>query len=184
MSNKKLAANLFLHGIPYLDRDEQLAPAEQGEKFALKAKIADLAVNPFILDQAADLAVQHPIKLGNQDDLITKFPVLRKKAAPLRTVLLAPVAGIEKDLAFVDHQKDLSLLDAAPDVLRIILAKGNQALRRQKSIVNIKVRSFWMPDPAEITGEVANDGGIAKLDPMIQPGGKMQGLACSGSAAV
>ena len=75
----------------------------------MPTKVGHLAMNELILNQAADLPVNHAVELGDQDDIVTQLSMLRKEAKPLLPAFLLPFTGIEKQLALVDHQQDRTL---------------------------------------------------------------------------
>lgn len=63
-----------------------------------------------MLNQAADLSVNHPVKLGDQDNVITQLSMLRKEGQPLSAAGLLPFTSIKYQLALIDHKKDGSFL--------------------------------------------------------------------------
>lgn len=58
-----------------------------------------------ILDQTADVSVNHAVKLGDQDDVIAEFSMLREEGEPFVPPGLLPVPGIKEQLTFVDDDE-------------------------------------------------------------------------------
>lgn len=71
-------------------------------------------MDELILDQAADLPVQHPVKLCAQEYKEPKMPVHGKKPCPPLPALYRPIPGVKKELGLVYDQEDGILLDAPP----------------------------------------------------------------------
>ena len=104
-SMEDLRSNLFFQRIPAFYRYEGLTAEYQGKHFALPAEIGHFAVDVLILDQAPDIPVNHPVKLGDQDDIIAEFSMLRKEGEPFVPACLLPVPGIKQELTLIDHNE-------------------------------------------------------------------------------
>lgn len=80
---EQLGTKLLMKGIPHLDGYEGLSAEEQGKGFALPTEVRHLPMDELIFDQAANLPVNHPVKLSDQDDVIPELSMLRKEGQPL-----------------------------------------------------------------------------------------------------
>ena len=67
-------------------------------------------MDELIFDQTSDLAVNHPVKLGDQDDIISELSMLREETEPFGPAILLPFTGIEQQLTLIDYQQDRSFL--------------------------------------------------------------------------
>lgn len=123
---ENLSTQALMKRIPPLDSYERLTAEDQGEQFALPTEVGHLTVNELILDQAPDLPVHHPVKLGNQDNIIPQLSMLRKEAEPLGPAILLPFSGIEQQLTLIDHQQNRTFLRLGS---YFILAKLDQEIR-------------------------------------------------------
>ena len=136
-------------------------------------------MNVLMLDQTPDLPVNHPVELGDQNDIVTELSMLRKKAEPLRPAGLLPFPGIEEQLTLVDHQQDRSFLWRL--VSKPLPAVLDQEFGRHLVIGAIcKVSSFIL---AEIYREVT-DHRITQTRPIRNCPGTMQALAGTWCTAV
>ena len=106
-----LRPDLFLQRIPAFHRYEGLTAEEQGKHLALPAEIRHLPMNVLIFDQATDIPVNHPVKLGDQDDVIAEFSMLRKETEPFVPPGLLPVPGIEQQLTLVNDDQHSAFWD-------------------------------------------------------------------------
>ena len=61
------------------------------------------------LHQRPDLLVQHPVILGDQDEIETQLPVLGKQRHPSAAILPPEVPAVEDDLALVNDDHGLTL---------------------------------------------------------------------------
>ena len=117
-----LRTDLLLERIPAFYRYEGLTAEHQGEHFALPAEIGHLPVDVLILNQAADVSVYHPVKLGDQDDIIAEFSMLRKETEPFVPPGLLPVPGIEQELTLIDHNEHGAFRDVfLPEAVKLEL---------------------------------------------------------------
>ena len=69
--------------IPPLYRYEGLTTEEKRQQLTLPTEVGHLAMDVLILDQTPDLTVDHPVKLGDQDNVIAQLSMLRKEGQPL-----------------------------------------------------------------------------------------------------
>ena len=74
-----LGTKPLMKRIPTFYSNERLATKEQGQNLALPTEIGHLSMNKFILNQAADLTIHHPVELSDQDDVIAQFTMLREE---------------------------------------------------------------------------------------------------------
>lgn len=105
-----LGSKLLMQRIPHLYSNKGLTTEEQRHDFALPAEIRHLAMYILMLDQAADLSVNHPVKLGDQYDIVSQLSMLRKEGQPLGPAGLLPFTSVKYQLALIDHKKDGSFL--------------------------------------------------------------------------
>lgn len=105
---KQFRSKPLMKRIPHLDSNESLAAKEEGQSFTLPAKVRHLSMDELILNQTPDLTVNHPIKLGNQNDIIAEFAMLREEGKPLSPAGALPFPGIENQLTFVNHKQNRS----------------------------------------------------------------------------
>ena len=101
-----LGSKPLMKRVPPFHSNESLAAEEQRQQLTLPAEVGHLPVNVLIFNQAPDLTVDHPVKLGDQDDIKPKLSMLRKEGKPLGPAVALPFPGIKEQLALVDHQKD------------------------------------------------------------------------------
>ena len=65
------------------------------------------------LDQTSYLAINHPIELGYENDLIAVVSVLTQELYPVLTALGVPAAGVENKLGLVHYKQYLIFSDLA-----------------------------------------------------------------------
>ena len=86
----------FLNGVPIFDcRKNRMAKEKQTAQYPANAKIVRFAVSHLIFDQRAYLSIYQPVKLRQQDEMITVFPVLGEKIVPLVPVFCIPGAAVK-----------------------------------------------------------------------------------------
>ena len=74
-------------------------------------------MNVVVLDQAPDLSVQHPVKLCEQDHVITIMAVLGEEGQPGTPVRGRVFPGIKKELRFIYEDLNLSFPEPAAEML-------------------------------------------------------------------
>lgn len=92
-------------------------------------------MDELILDQAPDLPVQHPVKLGAQEDKVPKMPVRSKEPCPALPAFHRPVPGIKKQLGLIYDQQDRVLFDTPP--LKVIPGDSHQTVRLQLMVGDV-----------------------------------------------
>ena len=103
-----LGSDLLLQRIPAFYRYKGLTAEYQGEHFALPAKIGHFPVDVLIFDQAANIPVNHAVKLGDEDDVIAEFAMLREEGEPFVPAGLLPITGIEEQLTLINDDQHRS----------------------------------------------------------------------------
>lgn len=155
------------------------ATEEQGQQLTLPTEVGHLPVDVLMLDQTPDLTVNHPVKLGNQDDVIAQLSMLRKEGQPLGPAGLLPFSCIKQQLALIDHQKDRSFLRLLGS--KALPAVIDQEFRLHLIIGTVSVAGSFVL--AEIHREVA-DHRISQARPICNCPGTMQALAGTRCSAV
>lgn len=134
MSNKEAAFHPLFNGIPALRSYIEAATGKQAHYKADVARSAHLPVYRVILDQAADLPVKHPVKLGHKYNVITVMPVLGEKGKPALTPYVLPLPAIKEKLRFIYDKQQFTFLQTAAQVLGIAPGEPKQAVRGQTVI--------------------------------------------------
>lgn len=141
---EKFRSDFLLHRIPDLDTDKELRGQEdRAEEHSTQTKVTYLPVYVLVFDQTSDLAVDHPVKLGNQDNVITIMPVQGKERQPFITSDLAPFTGVEHQLTLIHDQEKRSFLNFL--ALKILLGELNKVFwcYLYIALVMEKLPSFW-----------------------------------------
>lgn len=76
-----------------------------------RTEIVDLTVTVFVFDQAADLTVNQAIKLADQYNVVSIFPVLGEKVGPLLAAPVIPGTAVKDKLAFIYDKPGLTFDD-------------------------------------------------------------------------
>ena len=97
----------FLQRIPALYRYEGLTAEEQRQDLTLPTEVGHLPMDVLIFDQTSDLTVNHPVELGEQDDIIAQLSMLRKEGQPLGPAIDLPFTGIKEQLMLGEKLKPL-----------------------------------------------------------------------------
>lgn len=80
-----------------------------------------------VFDEGTDLPIQHPVKLGAEDDEKAEMPVHGEEPCPAVASFGGPVPRIEEQLRLIDEEEDGVLLTGlSPEVF---LRKGDQPVR-------------------------------------------------------
>ena len=108
---EKLRANSFFHRVPDFDGNKQFTTRCEREELPPETEVTDLAVDLLILNQATDLTVDHSVELGNQDNIIAIFTMLREEGKPFLTALSIPFPGVKHQLTLVNHQQQTALTE-------------------------------------------------------------------------
>ena len=86
---KELAADFLLYRVPVLNRDEHLMK-DNDHKQAFSAEVCKLAVFVLGFYQRSDLAVEHSVVLGDQNDVVEIVAVLAEERYPLQGLYFRP----------------------------------------------------------------------------------------------
>jgi len=132
---------------------ERKEPQEESHR----TEVVDLTVTIFVFDQAANLTVNQAIKLADQYNVVSIFPVLGKKVGPLLAAPVIPGTTVKDKLAFIYDKPGLSLDDFTPLIpavtqtgevqepvsrkVKVILVKKEALfLRGNEIVIDIKIR--------------------------------------------
>ena len=126
--------------IPVVDCNEPCpAQSEQRKEHTAKTVIIQLPVLHLVLHQRADLLVQHPVRLCDEDHIEAQLPVLGEERHPGVAILPPEIPAIEDDLTLVNDNQRLPL-PADPVPLQSVCY---QPLRCQLRIVPILHVGLW-----------------------------------------
>lgn len=175
----KVAADLELQGIPHLHHNKRAAAEEQRHELSAEAVVTQLPVNELVLNNASDLPINHPVKLGDQRHIKAILPVLGEKREPVRPPLLLPVPRVEYQLALVNDQENSPFLDLLP--LEEDSGVVDQVVRGKLVVRNIGVIRFL--EAGQVTRKVP-DHRLAKAGTVDHIPCIMQALPRTGSAGV
>nr|WP_242996396.1 hypothetical protein [Clostridium indicum] len=73
-------------------------------------KVINLPVTVFVFGQAADLTVNQAVKLADQYNVVSMFPVLSEKVGPLLAAPVIPGTAVKDKLAFINDKPGLTLM--------------------------------------------------------------------------
>ena len=167
---KELAADFLLYRIPVLNRDEHLMK-DNDHKQAFSAEVCKLAVLVLGFYQRSDLAVEHSVVLGDQNDVVEIVAVLAEEVDPLHAVAVQAFAAVERYLCFV---YDDNALMFAVSCLEMLLGVLHEEVRGHIQSVDHHVLALVLLlvpidlevcDHREISAERAVDdlGGVVAL---------------------
>ncbi len=108
-AEEKASFQAFFQRVPVFNRHIQVIAGEQTDKEADIAEPAYFAVDLFVLDQAADLTVEHAVELCRKDNVIAVVPVLGEEGEPALAADVLPLTAVKEQLGFVYDQQDLTL---------------------------------------------------------------------------
>lgn len=77
-------------------------------------KVVYLSVTVFVFDQAADLTIYQAVKLADQYNMVSVFPVLGEEVGPLLAASVIPGTAVENKLAFIYDKPSLTFNDLSP----------------------------------------------------------------------
>lgn len=148
--------NLFtehelIPAVPVFDRHKPRHTG-QGDQQTAETVVVQLPVPDFRLHQRPDLLVQHPVILGDQDEIETQLPVLGEQCYPGVPVFPPEIPAVEDDLALVNDDHGLTLNADFVMLKRIFY----QPFRRQLRVIPIDRRG----SPLFLRHEVLVDGKI------------------------
>ena len=87
---------------------------KESQEKSHRTKVVNLTVTVFVFDQAADLTVNQAVKLADQYDMVSIFPVLGEKVGPLLAAPVIPGTAVENKLAFIYDKPGLTFYDLTP----------------------------------------------------------------------
>lgn len=178
----ELTSDALFQGIPHLDRNKGITAQDQGQQKSLESEVGKLPMNEFILDQASDLTVDHPVKLCDQRNIIAELPVLGEELKPLVPVFPLPFAGVKEQLALVNDKEDRALVfRTGPAPLEVLAGVFHEKSGRQLIIWAVCiVRPLIL---AQVTLEVT-DHRLPQLGADDNIPGIVQALTRAGRSAV
>ena len=108
---EKLGADSFFHWIPDFDRYKEFPASAQRKELTPEAEVADFTMNLLILNKGPNLTIYHPVKLSNQNHVITILPMLREERQPFLPAFGIPFPSIKHQLTLVNHQEQATLTE-------------------------------------------------------------------------
>lgn len=103
-----LTEHELVAAVPVFDRDKP-RHAGQGDQQTAEAVVVQLPVPDFRLHQRPDLLVQHPVILGDEDEIEAQLPMLGEQRHPSAAILPSEVPAVIDDLAFINDNQRLTL---------------------------------------------------------------------------
>src|SRR5699024_4606882 len=91
---ERSGTNLRFQRIPHFNGNKQISKRKQRYQLTSPTKIRDFSMLIFILDQAANLPINHTVKLSHKDNIISKMSMHRKKFKPFIPMFMTPVPCI------------------------------------------------------------------------------------------
>ena len=174
-----LTEHELVAAVPVFDRNEP-RHAGQGDQQTAKAVVVQLPVPDFRLHQRPDLLVQHPIILGDQDEIETQLPVLRKQRHPSAAILPPEVPAVEDNLTLVYDDHGLTLNADLMMLKRVFYQPFGGQLR----IVPIDRRGspLFLRNKILIDGEIRDDaaGTLQAADNILGSVKALAAARCSG----
>lgn len=165
--------------VPVFDRNEP-RHAGQGDQQTAETVVVQLPVPDFRLHQRPDLLVQHPIILGDQDEIETQLPVLRKQRHPSAAILPPEVPAVEDNLTLVYDDHSLTLNADLMMLKRVFY----QPFGGQLGIVPIDRRGspLFLRNKVLIDGEIRDDaaGTLQAADNILGSVKALAAARCSG----
>ena len=146
-----LTEHELVTAVPVFDRHEPRHTG-QGDQQTAEAVVVQLPVPDFRLHQRPDLLVQHPVILGDEDEIEAQLPVLGEQRHPSAAILPPEIPAVEDDLTLVNDDHGLTLNADLVMLQRVFY----QPFRRQLGIIPIDRRG----SPLFLRHEVLVDGKI------------------------
>lgn len=178
---EKGRAHLLLKPVVVGDGEEETAPEGQGEQKPLHAEVTHLPMVDLDLHERADLAVYHPVELGNQDDLVAKMAMLAKELYPGHALALIPVAGVKNKLRLIYDKKYLILPDLA--ALEVALRELNEEIGIKIKVVPVG-EALGIALCVRVDFEVRDDGKLFDAQGVQDIARGVKALPGAGGAAV
>ena len=174
-----LTEHELVAAVPVFDRNEP-RHAGQGDQQTAETVVVQLPVPDFRLHQRPDLLVQHPIILGDQDEIETQLPVLRKQRHPSAAILPPEVPAVEDNLTLVYDDHGLTLNADLMMLKRVFYQPFGGQLR----IVPIDRRGspLFLRNKILIDGEIRDDaaGTLQAADNILGSVKALAAARCSG----
>lgn len=176
--------NLFtehelIPAVPVFDRHKPRHTG-QGDQQTAETVVVQLPVPDFRLHQRPDLLVQHPVILGDQDEIETQLPVLGEQRHPSAAILPPEVPAVEDDLTLVNDDHGLTLNADFVMLKRIFY----QPLCRQLGIIPIDRRGspLFLRNEVLIDGKIRDDaaGTLQAADNILGGVKALTAARCSG----
>ena len=146
-----LTEHELVTAVPVFDRHEPRHAGKRDQQTA-ETVVVQLPVPDFRLHQRPDLLVQHPVILGNQDEIEAQLPVLGEQRHPSAAIFAPEVPAVEDDLTLVNDNHGLTLNADLVMFQRVFY----QPLRCQLGVIPIDRRG----SPLFLRYEILIDGKI------------------------
>ena len=102
-----------------MDPYKEIAAAQDGKDFSENLHFCNTAAFYLLVELFAHLFINLTFRLCDKVDIISVFPVLRKKVKPFQTVTLGEGAGIKEPAAFVKHYDTLHFFSLVGEVMEV-----------------------------------------------------------------
>lgn len=174
-----LTEHELVPAVPVFDRNEP-RHASQGDQQTAETIVVQLPVTDFRLHQRPDLLVQHPIILGDQDEIEAQLPVLGEQRHPSAAILPPEVPAVEDDLTLVNDDHGLTLNADFVMLQRVFY----QPFRRQLGVIPIDRRGspLFLRNEVLIDGKIRDDaaGTLQAADNILGGVKALTATRCSG----
>ena len=174
-----LTEHELVTAVPVFDRHEP-RHAGQGDQQTAETVVVQLPVPDFRLHQRPDLLVQHPIILGDEDEIETQLPVLGEQRHPSAAILPSEVPAVEDDLTLVNDDHGLTLNTDFVMLQRVFY----QPFRRQLGVIPIDRRGspLFLRNEVLIDGKIRDDaaGTLQATDNILGGVKALTAARCSG----
>lgn len=174
-----LTEHELVAAVPVFDRHEPRHTG-QGDQQTAEAVVVQLPVTDFRLHQRPDLLVQHPIILGDQDEIEAQLPVLGEQRHPSAAILPPEIPAVEDDLTLVNDDHGLTLNADLVMLQRVFY----QPFRRQLGIIPIDRRGspLFLRHEVLVDGKIRDDaaGTLQAADNILGGVKALSAARCSG----
>lgn len=174
-----LTEHELVAAVPVFDRHEPRHTG-QGDQQTAEAVVVQLPVTDFRLHQRPDLLVQHPIILGDQDEIEAQLPVLGEQRHPSAAILAAKIPAVEDDLTLVNDNHGLTLNANFVMLQRVFY----QPLGGQLGIIPIDRRGspLFLRHEVLVDGKIRDDaaGTLQAADNILGGVKALSAARCSG----
>lgn len=174
-----LTEHELVTAVPVFDRHKP-RHAGQGDQQTAETVVVQLPVPDFRLHQRPDLLVQHPVILGDQDEIEAQLPVLAEQCYPSVPVFPPEIPAVEDDLTLVNDDHGLTLNADFVMLQRVFY----QPFRRQLGVIPIDRRGspLFLRNEVLIDGKIRDDaaGTLQAADNILGSVKTLAAARCSG----